>query len=92
MVIKIDGEKLSCVEHWSGQKPEYAANLRTWGKAGTVKTKTKTKMTPKLANCGMQCMMVGYAKNHKGDVYCMWDPLTNSIHETRHHLVTSDVL
>jgi hypothetical protein len=45
MVVKIDGEKRLRVEHWSVQKPEYAANLRTWGEAGTVKTKTK--MTPK---------------------------------------------
>ena len=37
LIVDIDGEKKSCVEHWSGQKPEYALNLHMcWGEAGTV--------------------------------------------------------
>ena len=60
----------------SGQKPY----LCTWGEAGTVKVKTQ--LTGKLKDCGVQCMMVQYAQDHKGDVYHMWDPLTNGIHET----------
>ena len=28
-------------------------------------------------------MFVGYANNHTGDTYEMWDPMTNSIHTTR---------
>jgi hypothetical protein len=31
LIVEIDGEQRSRVEHWSGQKPEYALNLRTWG-------------------------------------------------------------
>ena len=27
MIVEIDGEKKSHMEHWSGQKPEYALNL-----------------------------------------------------------------
>jgi hypothetical protein len=81
IVVEIDGVKKTRVEHWSGKKPEYAANLRTWGEAGTVKVKTT--MTPKLADRGVQCMMVGYAVDHAGDVYRMWDPKTNRVHETR---------
>jgi hypothetical protein len=38
VVVEIEGEKKSRVEHWSGKKPEYAQNLRTWGEAGTVKS------------------------------------------------------
>jgi hypothetical protein len=81
LIIEIDSEKCLRVEHWSGQKTGYALNLCTWGKAGTVKMKTK--MTTKLADHGMQCMMIGYVIDHKGDVYHMWDPITNGIHETR---------
>jgi hypothetical protein len=52
-----------------------------WGKAGTVKIKTKT--TPKVLDCGVHCMMVGYALNHAGDTYRMWDMKANCVHETR---------
>ena len=61
--------------------PAFAKHLRTWGEAGTVKIKTKT--TPKLADRGVQCMMVGYALDHDGDCYRMWNPETNSVYETR---------
>ena len=47
-------------------------HLRTWGEVGTVKTKTAT--TPKLAEKGVQCMFVGYAHNHAGDWYRMYNP------------------
>jgi hypothetical protein len=81
MIVKIDGERKLRIEHWCGKKPEYVTNLRTWGEAGTVKVRTT--MTPKLADRGVQCMMVGYAVDHAGDVYRMWDPRTNRVHETR---------
>jgi hypothetical protein len=55
--------------------------LRTFGEAGTVKIKTDT--TQKLHDRGVQCMFVGYAENHKGDVYRMWNPRTRKIHITR---------
>jgi hypothetical protein len=32
---------------------------------------------------GVQCMLVGYALDHAGDCYRMWNPDTNGIHETR---------
>ena len=80
LIVEIDREKKSYVEHWSRQKPEYALNLRIWGKAGTVKLKTQ--MTGKIEDHGVQCMFVGYVKDHVGDVYHMWDPNTNGIHKT----------
>ena len=79
--MEIDREKKSLVEHWSGSKLEYALNLCMWGGAGTVKLKAQ--MTGKLEDRGVQCMFVGYAKDHAGDVYHMWDPDTNGIHETQ---------
>jgi hypothetical protein len=80
VVVDIDGVKKSRVEHWSGKRPSYAENLRTWGEAGTVKLKTLA--TPKIADRGVQCMFVGYALDHAGDVYRMWDPNTSRVHTT----------
>ena len=51
LIVEIDGEKKSCMEHWSRQKLEYVLNLHTWGKAGTVKLMTQ--MTGKLKDCGV---------------------------------------
>jgi hypothetical protein len=28
-------------------------------------------------------MMIGYALNHMGDSYCMWNKQTNGVHITR---------
>ena len=36
-----------------------------------------------IADRGVQCMMTGYATDHEGDCYRMWDPKTKGIHETR---------
>jgi hypothetical protein len=41
-------------------------------------------MTPKLQDRGVQCMLVGYALDHYGDCYRMWDPVTGGIHVTRY--------
>jgi hypothetical protein len=68
-------------KHFCGHNPKFAQHLRTWGEAGTVKIKTKT--TPKLADRGVQCMFVSYAKDHEGDCYQMWDPKTKRVHVTR---------
>jgi hypothetical protein len=87
--IKLNGKVKPRVVHWSGKLPNFAKHLHTWGEAGTVKTKTPT--TAKLADRGMHCMFVGYALDHAGDVYHMWNPKTGWVHETRnviwlHHL------
>jgi hypothetical protein len=79
--IKLDGKVKPCVVHWSGKLPDFAKHLHTWGEAGTVKTKTPT--TAKVADCDMHCMFVGYALDHADDVYCMWNPKTGQVHETR---------
>jgi len=42
--------------------------------------------SPKLADCGTQCMMVRYAENHDGDVYRMWNPVTGKFHITHDEL------
>jgi hypothetical protein len=78
ILITLDGETKTHYEHWCGTKPAFAAHLRTWGEAGTV----KVKKPPKTEYKGVTCMMLGYADDHAGDVYRMWDPDTDGVHET----------
>jgi hypothetical protein len=80
-VIMIDGKMAMPYVHWCSKNPKLASHLRTWGEASIVKTKTRT--TPKMVDCGVQCMMIGYATGYEGDGYHMWDPMTNGIHKTR---------
>jgi hypothetical protein len=56
-------------KHAYGLNPKFATHLRTWGEAGTVKTKVTG-------------TLIGYAKDHEGDCYYMWNPLTNGVHTT----------
>jgi hypothetical protein len=51
VLVELNGTVATRYEHWCGKIPEFAHHLRTWGEAGTVKTKTKT--TPKLADQGV---------------------------------------
>ena len=81
VVTAIEGIKLTRVEHWGGSLPRWVGYLRTWGEAGVVKLKTKT--SAKLVQNGVTCMFVGYALNHEGNVYRMWDPSTRRIHVSR---------
>jgi hypothetical protein len=79
-VTTIDGLTSTRYKHFCGKNPKFAQHLHTWGEAGTVKTKTKT--TPKIADRGVQCMFIGYAKDHEGDCYGMWNPKTSGVHTT----------
>jgi len=81
VVIDVDGVSATRYEHWNKKQPPFAKYLRTWGEAGTVKTRTK--MTPKIVDRGAVCIMVGYAENHAGDTYRMYNPATNGVMETR---------
>ena len=77
----IDGQTKTRYAHFYGENQKWVQHLKTWGEAGTVKIATDT--TSKLEKIGVQCMFVGYAKDHAGDVYRMWDPTTNRVHVTR---------
>jgi len=79
--VAIEGKLLTRYEHCVGKIPSFAKHLRTWGEVGTVKVKTAT--TAKLADKGVQCMSIGYVTNHGGDVYRMWNPITNRVHNIR---------
>jgi hypothetical protein len=81
-VATTDGQTGTLYVLWCGENPKFAQHLRTWGEAGTVKTKVKGAPS-RIADRGIQCMMTGYATDHEGDCYRMWDPKTKGIHETR---------
>ena len=53
--------------------------MRTFGKAGTV----RTGKDGKVGDRGVTMMFVGYADNHEGNCYRMFNPLRNSIVESR---------
>jgi hypothetical protein len=79
--IEVNGVTESRYVHWCGKNPGFAKHLRTWGEAGTVKTKTDT--TPKVKDRGIPCMFIGYALDHPEDTYRMWNPETGGVHQTR---------
>ena len=79
--VDIGGVIKSRYEHAFGVNPKFSKHLRTFGEAGTVKTRSTG--TPKLANRGVACMFIGYPIHHEGDCYRMWNPVTNGVHTTR---------
>ena len=74
MVVNVDGKDGTGYEHFAGKHLRFGSHLRTWGEARTVKLKIKA--TPKNRNWGEQCMFLGYAIDHTGDAYRMWNPKT----------------
>jgi len=81
VMVTMNGKRATRHQPMFGSNPRWTKHLRLFGEAGTVKTATRT--SAKLADRGVQCMMVGYADNHDGDVYCMWNPVTERVHVTR---------
>ena len=75
------GKIKSSAEHWDNKLPKYADNLIPWGWAGIVKKAVKHQA--KLKDKGNIKMMVGYADNHAGDCYRMYDTSTKRVHATR---------
>jgi hypothetical protein len=80
-IVAIDGKSQSWFEHYTGCKPPIAKFLRIWGEAATIKVKNFA--TTKVEDHGVHCMFVGYAKDHTGDCYRMWNPKTQGVMETR---------
>ena len=78
VVVEIDGVKKTCVEHYVNSIPIRGKHVRTFGKAGTV----RTSKDGKVGNYGVTMMMVGYADNHEGDCCQIHNPLRNSIVES----------
>eukprot|EP00957_Ditylum_brightwellii_P184477 14050763-Ditylum_brightwellii.AAC.1 len=66
-----------------GHLHSWTKALRTWGKAGMIKMKTKT--SPKIMHQGWTCMLVSYTVNDSNSIYRIWNPSTNQI------LISQDV-
>ena len=81
LVVEMNGVFKTRFEHAFGSNPKFAKHLRTWGEAGTVKTKITA--TSKVSDRGVQCMFIGYALDHDGDCYRMWNPVTDGVHVSR---------
>ena len=64
-----------------GSIPKFVSKLRMWGKAGVVKEQTK--ITPKIGDCVLTCMSVGYNQNSGDNIYRMRNPDTTKINNTR---------
>jgi hypothetical protein len=81
VVCTIDGVTKTRAVHFGNTIPKFASHLRTWGEAGTVTIRHK--MQPKIEDCRITCVFVGYAVNHEGDCYLMWNPTTMRVFTTR---------
>ena len=63
----------SRVEQFIGKKPRFVSNLRSFGEVGIVWESKSQKMREKLSDRGFGAIFVGYAENHAGDVYRMYN-------------------
>ena len=72
-------DKLRC-EKWNNIIPAYSKHLNQFGEIGIVK---KGGIEPKLDNKGVDCMFVGYAEDHSGDVARMLNLSTQRIMVSR---------
>ena len=68
-------------ENFDGKKPKFIKHIHVIGEAGVVKTRTKT--TPKTPDRGVICALVGYANDHEGACYQMYNPESNVLYESR---------
>jgi len=84
LMVTVNGKRVTCYQHMFGINPQWTKHMRLFGEAGTVKLATGT--SPKLADRGVQCMMVGCAENHNGNLYHMWNLVTEHAHVT-HNLI-----
>ena len=72
-------DELRC-ELWNGKIPNYAKHLKRFGEIGVVK---KGGLQSKLENKGIDCLFVGYADDHSGEVKRMMNLKTRKIFLTR---------
>ena len=69
-------EGKSPYELFYGKLPGNACNLRVFGEMTLITTHANKKICGKLEDCGKTCVFVGYAENHAGDVYRMFNTKT----------------
>jgi hypothetical protein len=67
MTVEVDGELATRCQHFCGKNPAFVKDLQIWGEAGTVKIKETG--TPKIADRGTRCVMVGHPADHTSDCH-----------------------
>ncbi len=77
-LITINKVKKTRIKHYGLPLPNFTKYLCTWGEAGIIKTSKDRKIRDR----GVTGMFVGYALNHKGGCYGMWNPNTKKISKT----------
>jgi hypothetical protein len=77
-LITINKVKKTRIEHYGLPLPNFTYYLCTWGEAGIIKTSKDGKIGDRVVTG----MFVGYASNHEGDCYRMWNPNTKTVFET----------
>ena len=80
LLISKKGEKSSFEKFFKDQQ-KFTSNLHSFGEIGIVLAKKKIKS--KLADRGFAALFVGYAENHAGDVFKMFNPKTFKVTLTR---------
>jgi hypothetical protein len=79
MVIELDGKKKTRIEHYQDSLPAFANQLRTIGEAGTVRIGKNGKVKDR----GVTMLFIGYAMQHEGDCWRMYNPETKRVSQTR---------
>ncbi len=77
-LITINKVKKTRIDHCGLPLPNFTKYLCTWGEAGII----KTGKDGKIGDRGVTGMFVGYASNHKGDCYRMFNPNTKKVSKT----------
>jgi hypothetical protein len=73
------GETKTKYEHAGHDIPTFVRHLRTFGEAGIV----KNVKDGKVGDRGITMMFVGYAQEHAGNCYRIYNPVTLGVSETR---------
>ena len=80
----VEKSKDNCkYELFYGRKSELIPHLRSFGEIGIVFDYKGKKMRKKMEDRGFAAIFVGYAPDHAGDVYRMYNPVTNRVIVTR---------
>jgi hypothetical protein len=80
LIIRKKGDK-SPYELFFGKPAPYMPHLRTFGEVGVIRNITSVK--EKLQDRGSTCMFVGYAAQHAGNVYRMYNFNTGQLRLSR---------
>ena len=76
-------DEMSPHEQFYGELPQYARNLKQFGRLGVVLNASKSTLKAKLKSRGMVEYFVGYALTHAHDVFRMYNPDTGRVSLTR---------